>query len=270
MKLIKPLLSACSSLLLVAGFAQQAVSQDIPRMANGKPDFNGFWEFPYVPDMGGAGTGRTQIGGGEIQFTEAGKLNFERYDSAEGDYTGACLPFGHVRSMNSPNPVQFFQNDTNFAYLFEVNTWHHSFPIGGEDMTKELPESWYGNSRGEWDGDTLVVTTTGYNGKTRLDTIGHPHSHKLKVTERLSLRDANSMDYEITVEDPIYYAAPFTNKRIFSRMQDGLGLLEYSCEENNRAIWSGRMKLPNYDTWHTYDEAAVRAADAAAEAANAE
>jgi hypothetical protein len=257
--------AACSSLVLILGAAQQASAQgDIPRTASGKPDFGGFWEFPYVPDMGGAGNGRSQIGGGEIQFTDAGKLNFERYDAAEGDYTGACMPFGHVRSMNSPNPVQFFQSDTQFAYLFEVNTWHHAFPIGGEDMTMDLPPTWYGNSRAEWDGDTLVVTTQNYNGKTRLDTVGHPHSHKLKVTEKISYLDANSLNYEITVEDPIYYAAPFTNKRIFTRMADGIGLLEYSCEENNRAIWSGRMKLPNYDTWHTYDEAAVRAADAAA------
>lgn len=251
----------------VAAASMAPAENAIPRMANGKPDFNGFWEFPYVPDMGGAGNGRSQIGAGEIQFTEAGKLNFERYDSSEGDYTGACLPFGHVRSMNSPNPVQFFQNDTNFAYLFEVNTWHHSFPIGGEDMTKDLPETWYGNSHAVWDGDTLVVTTQNYNGKTRLDTVGHPHSHKLKVTERISYIDPNSLNYEITVEDPLYYAAPFSNKRIFSRMQDGIGLLEYSCEENNRAIWSGRMKFPDYSSWHTYDEAAVRAADKAAEAA---
>jgi hypothetical protein len=267
MKLIKPLLSVCSSLLLLTCVANQALAQgDIPRQASGKPDLSGFWEFPYVPDMSGPGNGRNQIGAGELPFTAAGKLNFERYDSADGDYTGACLPFGHVRSMNSPNPVQFFQNDTNFAYLFEVNTWHHSFQIGGEDPTKDLPATWYGNSHAQWEGDTLVVTTKNYNGKTRLDTIGHPHSHKMTVTEKFTMRDTNSITYEVTIDDPIYYSAPFSNQRIFTRMEDGLGLLEYSCEENNRAIWDGRMKLPNYDTWHTYDEAAVRAADAAAAA----
>ena len=185
MHLTRSFISTCSAVLLLTGLAQQAFAQtgaDIPRLPSGKPDLNGVWEFPYVANMAGKGNGRTQIGPGELPFTAPGKLNFDRYDSSQGDYTGACLPFGHVRSMNSPNPVQFFQTDTAFAYLFEVNTWHHSFPIGGEDKTYELPPSWYGNSHAVWDGDTLVVTTGNYNGKTRLDTIGHPHSHRLTVT----------------------------------------------------------------------------------------
>jgi hypothetical protein len=255
MNLIKLLLSASSSVLLTAALAPLAFAQagaGIPRTPSGKPDLNGTWEFPYVGDMAGKGNGKTQIGAGEIQFTEAGKLNFERYDSSKGDYTGACLPFGHVRSMNSPNPVQFFQTDTAFAYLFEVNTWHHAFTIGGKDTTFDIPATWYGNSHAVWEGDTLVVTTSNYNGKTRLDTIGHPHSHKLTVTEKFTLRDANNIDYEISVDDPIYYAKPWSNKRIFSRMKDGLGLLEYSCEENNRGMWEGRLKAPDYDSWHTY------------------
>src|SRR5918994_1710026 len=100
MNLIRPFISACSSLLLVAGMASQAFAQsasDIPRTASGKPDFNGVWEFPYVPDMAGKGNGKNQTGPGEVPFTAAGKLNFDRYDASSGDYTGACLPFGHVR-----------------------------------------------------------------------------------------------------------------------------------------------------------------------------
>lgn len=205
-----------------------------------------------MPNMA-RGNGRNQIAPGELPFTEAGRLNFERYDASVGDYTGACLPFGHVRSMNSPNPVQFIQTDTDFVYLFEVNTWHHAFRIGGESRIFDLPATWYGNSHAVWDGDTLVVTTSNYNGKTRLDTEGHPHSHKLTVTEKFALRDANSITYEITIDDPIYYAEPWSNTRIFTRMQDDLGLLEYSCEENNRGLWDGRIRVPDYGNWHTYE-----------------
>src|SRR5690606_24532063 len=90
MKLSQSLVSACSSLLLVAGLAQQAFAQaDIPRTASGKPDLNGVWEFPYVPSMAAKGNGRNSIGPGEVPFTDAGKLNFDRYDSSNGDYTGA-------------------------------------------------------------------------------------------------------------------------------------------------------------------------------------
>jgi len=254
MLLIKPFVVALSRLVLVIGFSQLAFAQsgDIPRTASGKPDFNGVWEFPYVPDMA-RGNNRNQFGPGELPFTAAGKLNFDNYNASDGDYTGACLPFGHVRSMNSPNPVQFFQTDTDFAYLFEVNTWHHTFKIGGEDMTDRIPPTWYGNSHGVWDGDTLVVTTKNYNGKTRLDTVGHPHSHRITVTEKFTLRDADTINYEITVDDPLYYSEPWSNQRLFTRMQGDFGLLEYSCNENNKGFWEGRIDLPDYDNWHTYD-----------------
>ncbi len=245
--------AACAVLLLVQqSFAAQAAGA-IPRLPSGKPNLNGVWEFPYVPDMGGKGNGRNQIGAGDLPFTPAGKLNMDRYDSSKGDYTGACLPFGHVRSMNSPNPVQFFQTDTDFAYLFEVNTWHHAFKIGGKSNIYDLPATWYGNSHGEWDGDTFVVTTGNYNGKTRLDTIGHPHSHKMTVTERITMKDADTLQYVITIDDPIYYSKPWSNTRTFTRLKEDIGLLEYSCEENNKGLWEGRLKVPDYKTWHTYD-----------------
>jgi hypothetical protein len=244
------LLLFIAPILSLQSFAQGG---DIPRTSSGKPDLNGIWEFPYVPDMARSNN-RNQFGPGELPFTAAGKLNFDNYNATDGDYTGACLPFGHVRSMNSPNPVQFFQTDTAFAYLFEVNTWHHSFKIGGEDTTDRIPATWYGNSHGVWDGDTLVVSTSNYNGKTRLDTVGHPHSHAITVTERFTLQDADSINYEITIDDPIYYSEPFSNQRTFRRMQGDFGLLEYSCNENNKGFWENRITLPDYDNWHTYDE----------------
>src|SRR5688572_16135114 len=92
-----PLRSMLISLSLATGlclpaFAPPAFAQgsgDIPRTSSGKPDFNGVWEFPYVPDMS-TSNGRNQFGPGELPYTAAGKLNFDRYDSADGDYTGAC------------------------------------------------------------------------------------------------------------------------------------------------------------------------------------
>ena len=243
------LLLSIAPILSLQIFAQGG---DIPRTFTGKPDLNGIWEFPYVPDMARSNN-RNQFGPGELPFTAAGKLNFDSYNATDGDYTGACLPFGHVRSMNSPNPVQFFQTESAFAYLFEVNTWHHSFKIGGVDTTDRIPATWYGNSHGVWDGDTLIVTTSNYNGKTRLDTIGHPHSHAIIVTEKFTLRDADNINYEITIDDPIYYSEPFSNQRTFRRMQGDFGLLEYSCNENNKGFWENRISLPDYDNWHTYD-----------------
>lgn len=227
-----------------------ASAQEVPRLPNGKPDLNGIWARPYVPDM--SRSGRNQTGPGELPFTEAGRLNFEHYDPSAGDYTGSCLPFGLLRAMNSPDPIQFMQTDTHFAYLYEQNTWFHVVNLDGEDHSPGVP-TWFGNTRASWDGDTLVLTTDGFNGKTRLDTLGHPHSDQMVVTERLTRRDATTMDYEVTVNDPLYYTKPWSNQRVFT-LQEDFELIEYSCEENNKSLLEGRITPPDYDSWHIYDD----------------
>ncbi len=70
----------------------------IPRMPDGKPNLNGVWQHPYVPDM--SKDGKDQKGAGELPFTPWGADNFKNYDPAKFDYTGHCLPFGLMRSIN--------------------------------------------------------------------------------------------------------------------------------------------------------------------------
>jgi len=110
-----------------------------PRLPNGKPDFSGVWQRPYVPDM--SRNGRGQIGYAEapfapndppakrdelkkagnlaeLPFSPAGLDDWKTYDPTDGDYTGNCLPFGMSRSLNSPDPVQIMQNDRYLALMF--------------------------------------------------------------------------------------------------------------------------------------------------------
>jgi len=248
MKTFSILLLACMGLSSFSVTAQD----DIPRLPWGKPDFNGVWARPYVPNMLAAGNGRNQIGPGEEPFTEAGRRNFDNYNPSEGDYTGSCLPFGLLRAMNSPDPIQFIQTKDYFGYLYEQNTWFKVVNLDGKYRGQRLPEAWYGHSVADWDGDTLVVTTNKFNGKTRLDTIGHPHSDQLTVTERFTLRNADTLDYVVIVDDPIYYTQPWNNTRVFERQTD-FDLIEYSCMENNKSLWEGRVVPPDYENWHTYD-----------------
>jgi hypothetical protein len=93
---------------------------------------------------------------------------------------------------------------------------------------------------GRWDGDTLVVDTVGFNGYTRLDTVGHPHSDQLHLRHAFRRTDATHLAYTVTVTDPKTYTKPWTNTRVFTR-QDG-PLIEYSCEENNKSLWDGRIR----------------------------
>jgi hypothetical protein len=212
----------------------------IPRMPDGKPDFNGIWDHPYVPDV--TRDGKDQKGAGELPFTPAGADNFKNYDVSKFDYTGHCLPFGLMRSMNVGGyPIQVMQYGGYVGLLFEQSNWFHVVAMG-RDHAKPLEATWYGDSVGKWDGDTLVIDTIGFNGKTRLDTVGHPHSDQMHIVERLKLTDHDHIAYEVTVEDPKMYSKPWKNVRTFWRMKPGQELIEYSCEENNRDFTEGHIK----------------------------
>jgi len=219
--------------------AAEAVAQGtVPRTPSGKPDLSGVWERPYVPDM--TKTGRNQKGEAELPFTRAGLADWRSYDAANGDYTGSCMPFGLIRSVNAPYPVQIMQSDKYVALLFETNTWFHVVPVDGRDHPKEPEPTWFGNSIGKWDGDTLVIDTIGFNGYTRLDTVGHPHSDALHMIQTVRRIDVDHMAYTVTIDDPKMYTKPWKNERTFRLMQGEL--IEYSCEENNRSLWEGRIK----------------------------
>ncbi len=93
--------------------------------------------------------------------------------------------------------------------------------------------SWNGVSTGRWDGDTLVVETTGFNGYTRLDTAGHPHSKQLKLTNTFRRVDARTIEHTVTVHDPKAYTRDWMNVRTWKLKPASDVVMEYSCEENN-------------------------------------
>jgi hypothetical protein len=227
-----------------------------PRTADGKPDLSGLWERPYTPDMSAAG--RNQAPDASLPddpaprpnpntppkkllpFTPLGKAQWTSYDPANGDYTGSCMPFGLTRSVNSPDPLQIMQNPKYVGFLWEQNTWFHLARINGEHKKNATP-TWFGDSIAKWDGDTLVVDTIGFNGRTRLDTIGHPHSKDMHVIERYTRTDLGHIAYEMTIDDPVTYTKPWKNVRTFTLRPDW-EIMEYSCEENNKDFFEGHIK----------------------------
>jgi hypothetical protein len=259
------------------GRGDTAPTGPTPRLADGHPDLSGFWTRPYTPDMSAGAVDLTgkpfppedpmhrgvelkvdpnaQAKGGRgggggrgarlLPFTPAYLKNWQNYDPTNGDYTGACLPFGLIRSINSPDPLQIMQSTSYLAELFEQNTWFHVFHIDGRPHTKGVP-TWFGDSVGHWEGDTLVVETNNFNGKTRLDTNGHPHSDAIVVTERWTRRDMGHIDYEIMIHDPKAFTQDWKNVRQF-QLNPAQEIMEYSCEENNKALYEGRIKPPKYD-----------------------
>jgi len=232
-----------------------------PRMPNDKPDFTGVWQRAYVPDMSRNGRGqqgyaeppfaltdsaakrdelRNAGNYAELPFTAAGLDDWRTYDPANGEYTASCMPFGLSRSMNSPDPMQVMQNDKYTAFLFEQNTWFHVIYLDGREHPKNLEPTWFGHSIGKWDGDTLIIDSVGFNGYTRLDTIGHPHSDALHMIQTMRRTDEGHIAYTVTIDDPKAYTKIWKNERTFTLMNTEM--IEYSCAENNRGLREGRIK----------------------------
>lgn len=225
-----------------------AQSTDIPRMANGKPDFTGVWDHPRVADVtrngnscGANSPGCRQQGNGELAYTEWGLQQWQ--DVAHRfDYSAHCLPWGYTRAWQTEYPGEILQNPDRLAILWESNNIFHVVFTDGRDHPKDLEPSWMGHSVGKYEGDTLVIDSVGFNGKTWLDTAEHPSSGALHVIERIHYLDPQHLSYQVTWDDPKTYTKPVNNTRIFTRMKPGQELMEYWCMENNKDLLEGHLR----------------------------
>ena len=222
-----------------------AGAQSIPRLANGKPDFTGIWDHPRVVDVtrdgrgcGGGTPGCTQKGSGELAFTPDGEKKFK---GKRVDFTAYCMPWCYSRSSQVEYPLEIMHRPERMAFLYESNNIFHVIHTDGSDHPRNLEPNWMGHSVGKWEGDTLVIDTIGFNGKTYIDTAEHPSSDALHVTERISYADPQHLNYEITWEDSKMYTKPIKNTRVFSRMKPGDELMEYWCMENNKTLLEGHL-----------------------------
>ena len=249
----------------------QPVAGPTPRLANGKPDLSGHWANPYAPNMAARGTaldpmtrmpltfprqGEVIAGAAaaatgnapkviDLPYTEWGLKKWKEYDPVNnGDYAGSCLPFGMSRNMNAPHGLQIIQTNDATAFLFEQNTWFHWVPTNGMKWPADLPRTWNGVSSGHWEGDTLVIETTGFNGYTRLDTGGHPHSKELKMINTLTRTDSRTIQHTVTIHDSKAYTQDWMNVRTWRIKDYPDVIMEYSCEENNlQNLFSGAIKV---------------------------
>jgi hypothetical protein len=256
------------------GGAPVAPIGPVPRLPNGKPDLSGLWANPYTSNMATAvfdptkknadgtyerltwdkqGEVLPDAKGGrktmDLPYTEWGRKKWEAYDvTAHGDYAGSCLPFGWSRNINSPHGVQIMQNNDAVAFLFEQNTWHTWIPTNPNfKWPADLPPTWNGTSVGRWEGDTLIVETKGFNGYTKLDTTGHPHSKDVKFISTFLRTGGDTIEHTVTVHDPKAYTKDWMNVRVWKTKRANDVLMEYSCEENNLGLDDGaivRWKFP--------------------------
>jgi len=130
--------------------------------------------------------------------------------------------------------MKIVQTPNLVVVLYEYETIFRQIFLDGRALPQDPNPTWMGYSVGHWEGDTLVVSTAGYNDKTTLDLGGHPHTEALRVTERFHRRDAGHIDLQVTLDDPKAYTRPWTLPIELALVADG-ELIEYVCENERDA-----------------------------------
>ena len=201
------------------------LSAPAPRTADDKPDLSGVWRIHKNYLLNAA----PDLKPGDMQ-PWAAALYKQSADNYRNNTDGInCLPPGPKASTSVGSPVKIIQTPNIIIFLYEYQTLFRQVFTDGRGLPEDPNPAWMGYSIGKWEGDTLVVTTTGYNDRTSLDLGGHPHSEALRMTERFRRRDAGHIDLQVTFEDSKAYNRSWTLPVDLDLMPDG-ELIEYICE----------------------------------------
>jgi hypothetical protein len=241
-----------TGMLVLAGTA--AAADRIPRL-NGKPDFSGIWQTTSAADFDlqphstrkDAPPSAGIVVGNVIPYLPAAleqkKKNFAA--RATEDPRLKCWTLGTPRGIYYPEPFQIFQRKEDLTVLFEFGHSVRTIHTNGTEHPTEKNEFWLGDSRGHWEGDTLVVDVTDFEDETWLDRAGDFHSTDMHVVERWKLLDANTIDYKATIEDP----------KVFSRPWD-IEVLLYRHREKNFQLIENYCFTLDYDQYYPIPSAA--------------
>ena len=211
------------------------LSAPAPRSADGKPDLSGVWRIHKSYLLNAVSDLKAE----DIQ-PWAATLYKRSADNFRNNTDGInCLPPGPKASISVGSPVKIVQTPSLVIFLYEYQTLFRQVFTDGRGLPEDPNPTWMGYSVGHWEGDTLVVTTTGYNERTSLDLGGHPHSEALRMTERFHRRDAGHIDLQVTIEDPKAYNRSWTLPVDLDLMPDG-ELIEYICEDRDKPHLVGK------------------------------
>ncbi|HLH30729.1 MAG TPA: hypothetical protein VKY31_05970 [Terriglobia bacterium] len=218
--------------LLMAGLLMQAPaagSRAIPRTADGKPNLQGVWK---VENRAAANDLKQMIvGGGEIpyQSAAAAKQKDNYANRKKADPLEQCFLPGVPRIMYLNYPFQIFQTGEHVALTFEWSNVFRLIYTNGKPGPKGI-DFWMGDSRGHWEGDTLVVDVANHNDKTWFDAAGNFHSDALHLTERYTMTNPDTIQYEVTIQDPKTFTKPWKISMPLTRQKNMTRVLEYQCQ----------------------------------------
>ena len=221
------------------------------------PDLNGIWQAvgtahwdvedhiaqpAPIPEMGAIGAVPAGHGvvDGAIPYqpwaADQKRKNFEQrmvvdpWHRDVGDPVVKCFLPGVPRATYLPFPFQIVQGADEITIAYEFSGATRTIHL--RDHQEPAIDSWMGWSNGSWDGDTLVVDVTGFNGNTWFDQAGNFHSNALHVVERYTPATPYHLDYEVTIEDPNVFERPWTMRMpLYRRMDAGAQVMEFRCLE---------------------------------------
>jgi hypothetical protein len=228
-----------------------------PRTRDGKPDLSGIWENPGWNELGssvsgtGGAPGRPAVlprgpgiffdigsgvpGGLPFQPSAAALKEQRMADNMKDNPDAHCLPMGNMQLHNHPMPRKIVQTPNVILILYEGNGGIRQLFTDGRPLPNDDTQPWwFGYSTGAWEGDTLVVRTSGFRDGGWLDVNGSPLTDAATVTERFTRENYGSLTINVTVDDPKAYTRPWTvtiNQQIMLDTE----LIEFICLENEQS-----------------------------------
>jgi hypothetical protein len=237
--LVGALAGAGTMLLVGQPATPEAAAYKAPRIEEGHPDFQGVWQavnsaaWNILPHeaMWDVPPGVGVVEGDELPYhdwaREQQKKNFAMRATEDPDRR--CYYPGVPRVMYLPHPFQIVQDGNVFEMLFEYGHYTRLIYLNGYPHHEEIP-FWMGDSRGKWEGETLVVDTRNFYGQTWFDKAGNFHSDAMKLMERFTRTGPDHLLYEVTVDDPKVFTKPWKmSMPLYRRVEKNIMPLEYEC-----------------------------------------
>ena len=244
------LFAILASLCVVLGLAEGvALAQSMARTTDGKPDFSGIWQvmnsaneaIEFHPATKEIGASRGVVEGDEIPYRpEALKKRDQNFQNRlVDDPESKCFLPGVPRALYLPYPFQIVQTSKQITMLFEYEHVIRDIFLNSPHPPGQIEWS-MGDSRGHWEGDTLVVDVVDFNDLTWFDRAGDYHTNALHLIERFTPLDNAHISYEVTIEDPKVFTRPWKMAMVlYRRIEPNLELLERECY-----VWEAEERKP--------------------------
>jgi len=273
--LVIALMVCGTSFAPATAFGSEADSYTAPRGPGGKPDLNGVWQVlnranynveahaaraalalvdgdlgpvpaPPIVALGSIGSvpgGAGVVVEGSIPYTKEAlaKKNANQKNWLELDPEIKCYLPGIPRANYMPYPFQIAQSEQALLFSYEFAGAARNIYL--EDPGEAPIDSWMGQSFGYWEGDTLVIEVTGQNDQTWFDRAGNHHSEQLKVIERYTPSGPGTLTYEVQIEDPATFTAPWNmSMTLYKRIGKDAELQQFKCVEFVEELFYGELR----------------------------